>query len=85
MRPIIDKTSRFFRSFFPSSFKFDYDCSKCDGRCCRLEGLKCPLFDMEANRCRIYLIRPLQCRKFPQSFSDAQSAGCPAAKVRSRR
>ncbi len=42
------------------------DCNRC-GRCCKI-GFVCPFleeFEDGSSRCRVYAVRPLQCRKYP--------------------
>lgn len=62
---------QFLEQFSPISKNRVGSCVNC-GRCCQL-GSKC--FFYRDNKCKIYVIRPLQCRKSPRT-SKYLKKGC---------
>jgi Fe-S-cluster containining protein len=64
---MIKKFKRVLESLFPVQMGRIGRCKMC-GACCRLP-FKC-LFLSKGGICRIYAIRPPQCRKFPRTKAD---------------
>ena len=74
------KTRRFFTSLvLPVDKSRKGECEKC-GACCKFV-VECPFLKYDeggsgATYCRIYSIRPLQCRKYPRSKREQIHQPC---------
>lgn len=69
------KIKRTFTSILPVSKSRKGQCINC-GACCRLPNV-CPFLKCKTNGkfyCSIYLIRPLNCRKYPRTESEFLTA-----------
>jgi Fe-S-cluster containining protein len=72
--PFDGKVTRFFTSLvLPVDPKRTGECLRC-GACCKFL-VTCPLLEYENGdpkkpRCKGYLIRPLQCRKYPRTKEE---------------
>ena len=87
---LLGKIRRFYLSHFRRKFVREMhalregSCHRC-GRCCMIGGIVCPFLgrrDDGTYYCRIYRIRPLQCRTFPITQADIEEARCPGFRFR---
>jgi len=67
---IIYKLKRSLTAFLPVASNRRGQCASC-GKCCALP-YRCPFlrFKEGKSRCLIYLIRPLNCRKYPRTEAE---------------
>ena len=78
--PFDGKVTRFFTSLvLPVDPKRTGECMRC-GACCKFL-VKCPFLEYEngdpkSPRCKAYLIRPLQCRKYPRTKEEQIHLPC---------
>lgn len=78
--PFDGKVMRFFTSIaLPVDPNRTGDCRNC-GACCKFM-VRCPFLkyvdgDAASSRCRIYRLRPLQCRKYPRTRSEQIHQPC---------
>ncbi len=71
------KINRTLTSFLPIDTNRAGSCNRC-GACCKLPNV-CPFlgFDHEGlSYCKIYPVRPLNCRKYPRTESDQVCSDC---------
>jgi len=69
------KLKRTFTAFLPVDKKRSGKCNRC-GACCKLPN-RCPFLaydDQGLAVCKIYPIRPLNCRKYPRTKSELVTA-----------
>lgn len=69
---MLKKLRRSIESLLPVSRGRKGRCRMC-GACCRLP-IRC-FFLSKKDKCIIYRIRPLQCRKYPRSLRDKKEVG----------
>ncbi|MFH0859810.1 MAG: hypothetical protein V1921_01280 [Candidatus Altiarchaeota archaeon] len=67
---MLEKIRRLLESFLPVQANRRGECTPeaCGAACCKLP-IRC-LFLSGREKCRVYVIRPLQCRKFPRCEKD---------------
>jgi hypothetical protein len=69
------KAKRTVTCFLPVDTKRRGKCSRC-GACCKLPNL-CPFLSIDKDgfsSCKLYWLRPLNCRKYPRSKSELITA-----------
>jgi len=68
---LVDKIERTIKSVFPVDKNREGECLDC-GECCKLPK-ECLFLDYDDNgksSCQIYIVRPLNCRKYPRSEKE---------------
>ena len=66
-----NKLVRTFTSVLPIGRDRKGSCKRC-GECCKLPN-KCLFLDFDSNKkaiCKIYNLRPLNCRKYPRALNE---------------